>query len=72
VTHVAVKELIAKGGHATIVLAHLGRGQDNRDILMLVGNRSESVVERPLCLGKIFDRTDAAVPPTGKGPPRLF
>src|SRR5215472_7683904 len=47
VTHVAVKELIAKGGHATIVSTHRGSGQDNRDILMLVGNRSESIVERP-------------------------
>src|SRR5215471_6239796 len=46
VTHVAVKELIAKRGHATIVSTHRGRGQDNRDILMLVGNRSESIVER--------------------------
>ena len=47
VTHVAVKELIAERGHATIVSTHRGRGQDNRDILMLVGNRSEGIVERP-------------------------
>jgi hypothetical protein len=53
VTHVAVKELIAKRGHATIVSTHRGRGQDNRDILMLGGNRSEGIVERPDALFKI-------------------
>src|SRR5215469_11949418 len=53
VTHVAVKELIAKGGHATIVSTHRGRGQDNRDILMLGGNRAESIIERPDTLFKI-------------------
>src|SRR6516164_4542648 len=41
VTHVAVKELIAERGHATIVSTHRGRGQDNRDIPMFGGNRPE-------------------------------
>ena len=53
VTHVAVKKLISKGGHATIVSTHPGCGQDNRDILMLVGNRSERIVERTDALFKI-------------------
>ena len=52
VTHVAVKKLISKGGHATIVSTHPGRGQDNRDILMLGGNRSERIVERTDALSK--------------------
>src|ERR1700730_3553815 len=46
VTYVAVEKLISKGGHATIVSTHPGRGQDNRDIFMIVGNRSEPIVER--------------------------
>src|SRR6516165_3607069 len=53
VTHVAVKELIAKGGHAPIVSTHRGRGQDNRDVPMFGGNRPESIVERPDALFKI-------------------
>jgi hypothetical protein len=53
VTHVAVKKLISKGGHATIVSTHPGCGQDNRDILMLGGDRPESVVERPDAFFKI-------------------
>src|ERR1700730_11797866 len=53
VSYVAVEKLISKGGHATIVSTHPGRGQDNRDIFMLVGNRSERIVERPDALLKI-------------------
>src|SRR5215813_11238570 len=53
VTHVAVKELIAKRGHATIVSTHRGRGQDNRDIPMFGGNHPESIIERPDALFKI-------------------
>jgi len=53
VTHVAVKKLISKGGHATIVSTHPGCGQDNRDILMLGGNRSERIVEWTDALFKI-------------------
>ena len=53
VTHVAVKELIAKGGHATIVSTHRGRGQDDRDVPMFGGNRPESIVERPDALFKL-------------------
>ena len=53
VTHVAVKELIAKGGHATVVPTHRGRGQDNRDVPMLGGNRPETIIERPDALCKI-------------------
>ena len=53
VTHVAVKELIAKGGHTTIVSTHRGRGQDNRAILMLasfpdLASASRRLMERPL------------------------
>src|SRR5258707_5078554 len=53
VTHVAVKKLISKGGHSTMVSTHPGCGQDNRDILMLVGNRAERIFERPAELFKI-------------------
>src|SRR5258708_38161349 len=53
VTHVAVEKLISKGGHPTIVSTHPGCGQDNRDILMLVGNCSARIVERPYALFKI-------------------
>src|SRR5262249_808224 len=53
VTHVAVKELIAKGGHATILPTHRVRGPDNRDVPMLGGNRPERIIERPDALFKI-------------------
>jgi hypothetical protein len=63
VTHVAVKKLISKGGHATIVSTHPGCGQDNRDIPMLVGNRSERIVERPDALSPATAAVDTAARP---------
>jgi hypothetical protein len=45
VTHVAVKKLISKGGHATIVSTHRGCGQDNRGSCLSL-NFGQNVIQK--------------------------